>query len=42
MIIKKTYVYLYISKNKQKYLCVGGGGGGGGGGGWWPLDNIVW
>ncbi len=26
--------HLYISKNKQKYLCVGGGGGAG-----WHLDN---
>ena len=32
------YVYLYISKNKQKYLCVGGGAAAGG----WPYDYIVW
>ena len=29
------YVYLYISKNKQKYLCVAAAGG-------WPYDYIVW
>ena len=33
---KNIYVYLYISKNKQKYLCGGAGAGG------WPYDYIVW
>ena len=31
-------MYLYISKNKQKYLCVAGGAGGAG----WLNGNIVW
>jgi hypothetical protein len=32
----KIYVNLYISKNKQYYLCGGAAGGGGR-----PFDNIV-
>ena len=33
---KNIYVYLYISKNKQKYLCVGAAAGGAG----WLNDYI--